>query len=95
MTLTKSHIAESVRNNTELSKAESSETLESLLEIMEVTLSSNEDILISGFGKFFVKEKKERKGRSPQTGEDMTLRNRRVVAFKLSGKLKDKLNITQ
>lgn len=69
MTLTKSHIIESVRNNTDLSKAGSSETLESLLEIMKETLSSAEDILISGFGKFCVKEKKERRGRNPQTGK--------------------------
>jgi len=48
--------------------------------------------MITGFGKFCVKEKKERRGRNPSTGEDMMMRSRRVVAFRWSGKLKEKLN---
>jgi len=59
---------------------------------MKSTLASGEDVLISGFGKFCVKEKAERKGRNPATGEDMMLAPRRVVAFKCSGKLRDKIN---
>jgi integration host factor subunit alpha len=59
---------------------------------MQQTLSSGEDILISGFGKFCVKEKKERRGRNPETGNEMILEARRVVTFRCSEKLKEKLN---
>ena len=76
-------------------KSEAGQAFQSLLEIIKQTLESGEDILISGFGKFCVKEKKERKGRNPATGNDMTLEGRRVVTFKCSGKLKEKLNTTQ
>ena len=92
MTLTKDRIIESIHKDTNLKKVETARTFQSLMEIMKKTLSSGEDILISGFGKFCVKEKKERKGRNPQTEEDMTLEGRRVVTFKWSGKLKEKLN---
>jgi integration host factor subunit alpha len=51
-----------------------------------------EDVLISGFGKFCVKKKKERRGRNPATGEDMILAPRRVVTFKWSGRLRQKIN---
>ena len=63
-----------------------------LLEIMKQKLESGGDILISGFGKFCVKEKRERKGRNPATGDGMMLEPRRVVTFKCSGKLRDKIN---
>ncbi len=56
------------------------------------TLESGEDILISGFGKLCVKEKKERKGRNPATGKGLMLGARRVVTFKCSGLLRDKIN---
>jgi integration host factor subunit alpha len=62
------------------------------LEIIKSTLESGDDVLISGFGKFSVKDKKERKDRNPATGEDLMLEPRRVVTFKCSGKLRDKLN---
>jgi len=62
------------------------------LEIMKKTLENGEDILISGFGKFCVKAKKERKGRNPATGDDMMLAPRKVVTFKCSGKLREKIN---
>ena len=55
-------------------------------------LEKNEDVLISGFGKFCVKEKNQRRGRNPATGEDLILRGRRVVTFKCSGKLRKKIN---
>ncbi len=92
MTLTKDRIIDSIYKNTDLMKSEAAQALQSLLEIMKQTLSSGEDILISGFGKFCVKEKKERRGRNPETGNDMILEARRVVTFKWSGKLKEKLN---
>ena len=92
MALTKDRVIDKIHINTNLKKVESARTFQSLMEIMKQTLPSGEDILISGFGKFCVKEKKERRGRNPQTGEDMTLEGRRVVTFKCSGKLREKLN---
>ena len=70
----------------------SSEAVESILSIIKDTLESGEDVLISGFGKFCVKEKSERKGRNPYTGDEMLLRPRKVVTFRCSGKLRDKIN---
>jgi integration host factor subunit alpha len=66
--------------------------VDSLLEIIKRTLENSEDVLISGFGKFCVKDKRERRGRNPQTGDDMMLGERRVVRFKCSGRLRDKIN---
>jgi integration host factor subunit alpha len=66
--------------------------IEILLKIMKRTLESGEDVLVSGFGKFCVKTKHERRGRNPATGEDMMLEPRRVVTFMCSGKLRDKIN---
>ena len=68
------------------------EVVEILLEIMKSTLSSGEDLLISGFGKFQVRDKSDRLGRNPATGDSMVLKGRRVVTFKCSGKLRDRLN---
>jgi len=59
---------------------------------MKRSLESGEDVMISGFGKFCVKEKKERRGRNPSTGEDMVLEPRKVVTFKCSGNLRDRIN---
>jgi len=92
MTLTKPQIIEKIRTSTNSSEKKSYETVETLLEIIKQTLASGEDILISGFGKFRVKEKSERKGRNPSTGGDMMLRPRRVVTFKCSGKLREWVN---
>ncbi|MFC1857050.1 integration host factor subunit alpha [Thermodesulfobacteriota bacterium] len=92
MTLTKAHIIESVQNNLGFPKNRSAELVESLLEIMKKTLESGEDVLISGFGKFCVKQKNERRGRNPANGEDLTLAPRRVVTFKCSGQLRKKIN---
>ena len=92
MTLTKADIVESIQNKLGFTKSKSTETLEMLLEIMKQKLESGGDILISGFGKFCVKEKRERKGRNPATGDDMMLEPRKVVTFKCSGKLRNKIN---
>jgi integration host factor subunit alpha len=62
------------------------------LEIIKRTLESGEDVLVSGFGKFCVKTKRERRGRNPATGEDMMLEPRRIVTFNCSRKLRDKIN---
>ena len=92
MSLTKEDLVNSIQNQLGFSKRKSTDVFESLFEIMKSTLEKDEDILISGFGKFCVKDKNERRGRNPQTGNDMMLGSRRVVVFKWSGILKDKIN---
>jgi len=92
MALTKEDIVSSIYNELEIPKKRSAEVVESLLEIIKKTLSNGEDILISGFGKFCVKSKKERRGRNPATGEHLMLRSRRVMTFRCSGVLRDKVN---
>jgi integration host factor subunit alpha len=92
MPCTKDHIVNSIYNQLDVPKNRSTEIVESLLEIIKKTLASGEDVLISGFGKFCVRDKEKRRGRNPQTGEDMTLRSRRVVTFKCSGVLRDRIN---
>ena len=94
MTLTKANVADSIQERLNLSKTASVEVLESLLEIIKRTLENGEEVLISGFGKFDVKNKAERRGRNPQTGGDITLKPRRIVTFKCSGVLRDKINRT-
>jgi len=91
-TLTKSHIFGSIYNNCGLSKSKSIQAIETMLEIMKSTLESGQDILISGFGKFEVRDKNQRKGRNPATGNDLVLDARRVVTFKCSGVLRERLN---
>ncbi len=92
MTLTKSQIINEIKNRNGYTKKESSDVVESILEIMKKTLESGEDVLFSGFGKFCVNQKRERKGRNPATGDDLMLRPRKVVRFRCSGKLRDKVN---
>jgi integration host factor subunit alpha len=92
MTLTKIQIVESVQNQIGFPKNRSLEIVETLLEIIKSTLTSGEDVLVSGFGKFCVREKKERKGRNPSTGDTMMLEPRKVVTFRCSGKLRDRIN---
>lgn len=91
MALTKNDIVTSV-HELGFTKKKSVEIIETLLEIMKSTLEKNEDLLISGFGKFCVKQKKQRRGRNPATGADLLLKERKVVTFKCSGKLRDKIN---
>jgi integration host factor subunit alpha len=92
MTLTKAQLTDSIRKQVDLPKPKSSQVIDSLLEIIKATLENDEDVLISGFGKFCVKEKRKRRGRNPATEEDLMLDARRVVTFRCSGLLKDKLN---
>jgi len=92
MTVTKADLMAAVYENCELKSRKSLQVVESLLEIIKHTLESGEDVLISGFGKFSVRDKSKRKGRNPQTGEDALLRERRVVTFKVSPVLRNKIN---
>jgi integration host factor subunit alpha len=92
MALTKADIIESVNQELGFPQKKSTELVEQLIETIKSTLASGDDVLISGFGKFCVNKKKERRGRNPATGEEMMLRARRVVTFKCSGKLRRKVN---
>ena len=92
MTLTKDHLVNSVHSQLDIPKRKSAAIIETVLETIKDKLGNNEDVLISGFGKFCVKDKKERRGRNPATGEDLTLGARRVLVFKCSGVLRDKVN---
>ena len=90
-TLTKADIVEAIQKENGYSRNQSSEVTEILLEIIKQSLESGEDVMISGFGKFQVKDKRERRGRNPATGMDLTLPPRRVVTFKCSNKLKTRI----
>ena len=92
MTLTKAQIVQALVELNGYPNKQSFETVETLLEIIKRTLVSGKDIMISGFGKFCVKEKKQRKGRNPATGKDMMLEPRKVVTFRCSRQLRDKIN---
>ena len=91
MALTKNDIVARV-HELGFTKKKSVEIIESLLEIIKNNLEKSDDVLISGFGKFCVKNKNQRRGRNPATGDDLLLRERKVVTFKCSGKLRDKIN---
>jgi integration host factor subunit alpha len=92
MSLTKTNIVDTIQENLGLPKNQSTEIIESLIEIIKSTLASGEDVLISGFGKFCVNEKRERRGRNPATGEDLMLKPRKVLTFKCSGNLRERVN---
>jgi integration host factor subunit alpha len=92
MTVTKDHIINSLCQDLDIPKKKAAELIESLLDLMAKTLESGEDVLISGFGKFCVKQKNARKGRNPATGEDLMLGSRRVITFKCSPILRTKVN---
>ena len=92
MTLTKSQIVEAIAEANGFTLKKSIETLEILLASIKSTLASGDDVLISGFGKFCVREKRERRARNPATGEDMMLAPRQVVTFRCSRSLRDRIN---
>jgi integration host factor subunit alpha len=92
MALTKAQIIEKIAENNGFTKNKGAEIVDTLLELMKRAMAKGEDVMISGFGKFCVKEKAERKGRNPATGSAMLLRPRKVVTFKCSGKLRSKIN---
>ena len=95
MTTTKSDLIQAVAEANGFPLNRAVEIIEILLELIKAKLAAGEDVLISGFGKFCVKSKRERRGRNPATGEDMMLEARRVVTFKCSGQLRDIINKTQ
>lgn len=92
MPLTKAHIAETIRRNLGCTKNQSLELVEQLLEILKRNLANGDDVLISGFGKFCVQDKRARRGRNPATGDSIMLEPRRIVSFKCSAKFREKVN---
>jgi integration host factor subunit alpha len=92
MILTKAHIAQAISQKTHHAKTQSSQLVDTLFEIIRETLESGEDVLISGFGKFTVRKKQERRGRNPKTGDALILAARKVVTFQHARALKKKLN---
>ena len=92
MTLTKANIVDAIHNELGFPKNRSAELIEILLEKIKSSLETGEDVLISGFGKFCVREKKARRGRNPATGDDMMLAQRQVVTFRCSHLLREKIN---
>ena len=91
MSLTKNHLIESILKICP-TKKDAERAIENLLENIKSTLANGEDVLISGFGKFCVKNKRQRRGRNPSTGDDLILDARRVVTFTCSTSLKNKIN---
>jgi len=92
MAFTKADLIKAVMNENGYDQRQATETVETLLEIMKRTLASGDDLLISGFGKFCVKAKQERRGRNPATGGSMMLPPRKVATFRCSGKLRKRVN---
>ncbi|KAF0221124.1 MAG: integration host factor subunit [Geobacteraceae bacterium] len=90
--MTKADLVEHIHTRTSIAKKDSFDIVDSVFSIMKDTLESGENIKIAGFGNFEVKQKKERKGRNPQTGEDITIEERRIITFKPSMVLKQAIN---
>jgi integration host factor subunit alpha len=94
MTLTKADIVELIAEGNGFTKKQSIEIVQTLIEIIKSTLASGEDVLVSGFGKFCVQNKGLRKGRNPATGEPLMLDARKIITFKCSGVLRDRINVS-
>ena len=92
MALTKDKLISRLQTQMDISKQESRQLMDRLLEIIKDTLARGEELLISGFGKFSVRQKKERRGRNPQTKESLVLAARKVLVFKASGVLRERIN---
>jgi integration host factor subunit alpha len=90
--MTKADIVNLINEKAGLSKAESFDLMEQVLEIIKMTLVKGEKIKIAGFGNFEVKSKNDRRGRNPQSGEAITIEARRVLTFKPSVILKQNMN---
>lgn len=90
--MTKAELAEKIHTTTGFTKRESADMLETVFSIMKNTLEVGEKLKISGFGNFEVKQKANRRGRNPQTGEAITIEARRVLTFKPSTLLRDAIN---
>jgi integration host factor subunit alpha len=92
MTLVKKNLSNALFQKFNFTRSQSRQIVDAILEIMKQTLVNDEEILISGFGRFYINKKRERRGRNPKTGEDLMLEPRRVVKFRATEALRDKLN---
>lgn len=92
MTITKQNLVEQIHEKLGYSKKEASELLESTIDIIKNTLASGDDVKVAGFGVFTIKQKADRRGRNPQTGETLIITARRVLSFKSSHLLKKAIN---
>ena len=92
MTLTKDDLIQALYDQAGFSKQKSRTTVETVFELVKKALESGDDVLVSGFGKFIVREKASRRGRNPKTGQDLTLDPRRVITFKCSPVMRDRVN---
>jgi integration host factor subunit alpha len=92
MTVAKADLAQKVADDCGFMKGEAAEIVEKLMEILKARLVAGEDVMISGFGKWSVKAKRARRGRNPQTGEELILQARRVVTWQYSPVLKKAVN---
>ena len=92
MNLTKANIADLVSKQIGYTKLKSTGLVNSVFEIIKEALENDNNVLISGFGKFSVRERKERTGRNPINGEPLVLPSKKVIAFKCSEKLRNKIN---
>ena len=93
--MTKADIVEKIMAGTGLAKRDSAEMVETVFSIMKSTLEQGENLKLAGFGNFQVKQKNDRRGRNPQTGESITISSRRVVTFKPSAILREAINSDQ
>jgi integration host factor subunit alpha len=90
--VTKVDIVNNVYDKLGFSKRECADIVDKFFEAIKETLAKDENIKISGFGKFIVKQKQPRRGRNPHTGDEMEVKGRKVLLFRLSGVLKDEIN---
>jgi integration host factor subunit alpha len=90
--MTKSDIVERIYERVGFSKKEASEVVESIFELIKGRLEQGEKVKVSGFGNFIVHQKRPRKGRNPQTGEEIIITGRKVLTFKASPVLKKSMN---
>jgi integration host factor subunit alpha len=90
--MTKADIVERIYEKVGFSKKESAELVETVFDLIKNTLEEGDKIKIAGFGNFVVKEKADRRGRNPQTGEEITISARKILTFKPSQVLKAAIN---
>jgi integration host factor subunit alpha len=90
--VTKAEIVEHIYERVGFSKKEAAEVVESIFEVIKARLERGEKVKISGFGNFVINEKRPRKGRNPQTGDEIVISGRRVLSFKPSQVLKRTIN---
>ena len=90
--MTKADMVELVYEQIGVSKREAARVVETIFDVVKETLERGENVKISGFGSFNIQHKKPRRGRNPQTGEEITISARRVLSFKVSNVLREQLN---